>query len=122
MRNDCELIMSFTLQFVGVEGFVTAIVDLFPQHLRRGHRKELFIALCSVFWFLIGLSMVTEVITIILLRKNLYINYCTSEINVVWFQGGMYVFQLFDSYSASGSALLWVSLFQSVAVGWIYGK
>ena len=48
-------------QFVGVEGFVTAIVDLFPHHLRRGHRKELFIALCSAVWFLIGLSMVTEV-------------------------------------------------------------
>ena len=114
--------MGFTLQFVGVEGFVTAIVDLFPQHLRRGHRKEIFIALCSVFWFLIGLSMVTEVIKIILLSQNLYTNCFTSEINVIWFQGGMYVFQLFDSYSASGSALLWVSLFQSVAVGWIYGK
>lgn len=34
----------------------------------------------------------------------------------------MYVFQLFDFYSASGSALLWVALFESVAVGWVYGK
>ena len=34
----------------------------------------------------------------------------------------MYVFQLFDTYSASGSALLWVSLFQSIAVGWVYGQ
>ncbi|CAH3028536.1 unnamed protein product [Porites evermanni] len=33
----------------------------------------------------------------------------------------MYVFQLFDSYSASGSALLWVALYQSIAIGWIYG-
>lgn len=57
------------LQFVGVEGFVTAIVDLFPYHLRRGHRKELFIALCSVIWYLIGLSMVTEVIAIWLHEK-----------------------------------------------------
>ena len=45
-----------------MEGFVTAIVDLFPQHLRRGHRKEIFIGVCSIFWFLLGLSMVTEVI------------------------------------------------------------
>ena len=38
------------------------------------------------------------------------------------FQGGMYVFQLFDNYSASGSALLWIALFQSIAIGWIYGN
>lgn len=89
------ILLGLDSEFVGVEGFVTAIVDLFPNHLRRGHRKEIFIALCSAFWFLIGLSMVTE--------------------------GGMYVFQLFDFYSASGSALLWVALFESVAVGWVYG-
>ena len=49
------------LQFVGVEGFVTAIVDLYPQYLRKGHRKEIFIGVMSIFWFLIGLSMVTNV-------------------------------------------------------------
>ena len=58
--NNDEIIR---LQFVGVEGFVTAIVDLFPQHLRRGYRKELFIGLCCTLWFLVGLSMVTEVRT-----------------------------------------------------------
>lgn len=82
-------------EFVGVEGFVTAIVDLFPNHLRRGYRKEMFIGLMCIIWFLFGLSMVTK--------------------------GGMFVFQIFDTYSASGSALLWVSLFQSIAIGWIYG-
>ncbi|XP_058969876.1 sodium- and chloride-dependent taurine transporter [Pocillopora verrucosa] len=82
-------------EFVGIEGFVTAIVDLFPKHLRRGYRKEMFIAFMCCIWFLIGLSMVTK--------------------------GGMYVFQLFDNYSASGSALLWIALFQSIAIGWIYG-
>ena len=40
---------------------MTAIVDLFPQHLRRGYRKELFTAFVCAVWFLIGLSMVTEV-------------------------------------------------------------
>ncbi|XP_027049078.1 sodium- and chloride-dependent taurine transporter-like [Pocillopora damicornis] len=83
------------IRFVGIEGFVTAIVDLFPRHLRRGYRKEMFIAFMCCIWFLIGLSMVTK--------------------------GGMYVFQLFDNYSASGSALLWIALFQSIAIGWIYG-
>ena len=40
---------------------MTAIVDLFPQHLRRGYRKEMFTAFVCMIWFLIGLSMVTEV-------------------------------------------------------------
>lgn len=47
---------------MGVEGFVTAIVDLFPNHLRRGYRKEMFIGLMCIIWFLFGLSMVTKVI------------------------------------------------------------
>lgn len=46
---------------MGVEGFVTAIVDMFPGYLRRGYRKELFIGIMSVIWFLVGLLMVTEV-------------------------------------------------------------
>ena len=46
---------------MGVEGFVTAIVDLFPKQLRRGHRKEMFIGFMCVVWFLVGLSMVTKV-------------------------------------------------------------
>ena len=40
---------------------MTAIVDLFPHHLRRGYRKELFTAFVCAVWFLIGLSMVTKV-------------------------------------------------------------
>ena len=53
-----------------MEGFVTAIVDLFPQHLRRGHRKEIFIGLCSIVWFLLGLSMITEVIKLYTIASN----------------------------------------------------
>ena len=39
-----------------------------------------------------------------------------------WFQGGMYVFQIFDYYSCSGFVLLWVLFFESIAIGWIFGK
>lgn len=72
MQINCDILVLFLLfhanefclfciKFVGIEGVVTGIVDLFPRHLRRGHRKELFTAFVCCIWFLLGLSMVTEV-------------------------------------------------------------
>lgn len=55
------ILMGLDSQFVGVEGFITALVDLFPGVLRRGYRREIFIALVSAVSFLIGLLMVTKV-------------------------------------------------------------
>jgi hypothetical protein len=42
-------------------GFITALVDVFPQYLRYGKRREWFIAGNCFVCFLIGLSMVTRV-------------------------------------------------------------
>uniref|UniRef100_A0A3P8XU28 Transporter n=1 Tax=Esox lucius TaxID=8010 RepID=A0A3P8XU28_ESOLU len=82
-------------QFVCVESLVTAMVDMYPKTFRRKNRRELFILAVAAFSFLMGLIMLTE--------------------------GGMYVFQLFDYYAASGMCLLFVAVFESVCIAWIYG-
>uniref|UniRef100_A0A7N8XMK4 Solute carrier family 6 member 13 n=1 Tax=Mastacembelus armatus TaxID=205130 RepID=A0A7N8XMK4_9TELE len=82
-------------QFVCVESLVTAMVDMYPSTFRRKNRRELFILAVAVVSFLMGLIMLTE--------------------------GGMYVFQLFDYYAASGMCLLFVSIFEAVCIAWIYG-
>ena len=52
--------MLYVLQFVGVEGFVTAISDIWPK-LRQKYIRECFIAAVCFVYFLIGLLMVTNV-------------------------------------------------------------
>ncbi|XP_076446772.1 sodium- and chloride-dependent taurine transporter-like [Babylonia areolata] len=88
------ILLGLDSQFVGVEGFITSVVDLYPSFLRRGYRREVFIAIICVISFFIGLSMVTE--------------------------GGMYVFQLFDYYSASRIVLV-VAFFECITVAYVYG-
>uniref|UniRef100_A0A4W3K0T7 Transporter n=1 Tax=Callorhinchus milii TaxID=7868 RepID=A0A4W3K0T7_CALMI len=89
------LILGLDSQFVGVEGFITGIMDLFPTSFAGGMRRELVVAICCSICFIIDLSMVTE--------------------------GGMYIFQLFDYYSASGITLLWQAFWECVVVAWVYG-
>ncbi|XP_038045242.1 sodium- and chloride-dependent GABA transporter 2-like [Patiria miniata] len=88
------LLMGLDSQFVAVEGFVTAVVDLFPK-LRKGYNREYFILVVCTVSYAFGLAMVTN--------------------------GGMYVFQVYDYYSASGMVLLCMAFFETVTIGWIYG-
>lgn len=52
---------SFPAQFVEVEGQITSIVDLYPSVLRKGYRREIFIAVVCFISYLLGLAMVTKV-------------------------------------------------------------
>lgn len=89
------MLVGLDSQFVGVEGFVTAVVDVFPKQLYRKNRREIFIAVVSLVSFILGLSMVTN--------------------------GGLYVFYLWDYYAVSGMTMLWFCLFECIAIGWAYG-
>ncbi|XP_052780318.1 sodium- and chloride-dependent GABA transporter 2-like isoform X2 [Mya arenaria] len=89
------LLVGIDSQFVAVEGLLTPLYDLFPKQMYRPRNRMLSSALYCAISFLLGLTMVT--------------------------QGGMYVFQLFDYYSASGIVLLWICLFETILVGWVFG-
>ncbi|XP_028337980.1 sodium- and chloride-dependent creatine transporter 1 isoform X2 [Physeter macrocephalus] len=89
------LLLGLDSQFVGVEGFITGLLDLLPASYYFRFQREISVALCCALCFVIDLSMVTD--------------------------GGMYVFQLFDYYSASGTTLLWQAFWECVVIAWVYG-
>lgn len=89
------IMLGLDTQFVSLEALMTSVTDLYPHLIRRGHRRELLLLFVCIVCFLIGLVMVTP--------------------------GGLYVFQIYDHFSCSGASLMLLSIFQSLAIGWVYG-
>jgi len=91
------LLLGLASQYVAVEGMCTMIVDLNPHYWQKTKmRRPLLVAGACFFCFLAALPMVTK--------------------------GGMYVFQLADTFGASGLCLLWVAFFECAIVAWVYGR
>nr|XP_019964129.1 PREDICTED: sodium- and chloride-dependent GABA transporter 2-like [Paralichthys olivaceus] len=82
-------------EFVYQEALVTTISDMYPSVFQNSCRRKLLLLAINAGSFFIGLLMVTE--------------------------GGLYIFQLFDHYAASGMTLLFFAVLESVCIGWVYG-
>ncbi|XP_033729945.1 sodium- and chloride-dependent creatine transporter 1-like [Pecten maximus] len=89
------ILLGLDSQFAGVEAVITALMDVFPTLMRRGNRRMYIVGVYCLVSFLLGLSMVSR--------------------------GGMYIFQLFDYYSASGMVLLWSVFWEVVVIAWVFG-
>ncbi|XP_061682411.1 sodium- and chloride-dependent GABA transporter 2-like [Syngnathoides biaculeatus] len=89
------ILLGLDTQFVSVEEVMTSVSDIFPTVMRRAGRREIFLLLFCLTAFFFQLIMITE--------------------------GGMYIFQILDYYAGSGVCVLFVCIFESLAVGWIFG-
>ncbi|CAG01916.1 unnamed protein product [Tetraodon nigroviridis] len=89
------LFLGLDTQFVCVESLATSITDLFPRQLRKPGARELLVLAITIVCFLLGLPLVT--------------------------QGGIVLFQLMDTFGASGITLLFIACCETIAVAWVYG-
>ncbi|KAH1006548.1 hypothetical protein HUJ05_007273 [Dendroctonus ponderosae] len=96
----------------GLECVITGLMDEFSSFFRqRKYAREIFTLIVILTSFSVALINVTPV-------SPGASNNCDSKPRC--FQGGIYMFHLFDTYSA-GISLLCSALFEAIAVSWFYG-
>jgi solute carrier family 6 GABA transporter-like protein 6/8/11/12/13 len=84
--------LGISCEWTTVEAMLTVFFDHAPRF--RKHRELVSLVLCGSL-FIIGLIFTTP--------------------------GGVYVFELFNSFAVGGVPLLWLTTFEAVAIGWVYG-
>ncbi|XP_041836326.1 sodium- and chloride-dependent GABA transporter 2-like [Melanotaenia boesemani] len=89
------ILLGIDSQFAGLENIMTSLADVYPSHIQKGCRRELYLILICAVCYVLGLFLVSE--------------------------AGAYILQIFDHYVCSGPTLLLMAIFQSVIIGWIYG-
>ncbi|XP_075888852.1 sodium- and chloride-dependent betaine transporter-like [Nelusetta ayraudi] len=88
------ILLGLDTVFAGLEAITSCVTDVFPRHMRRPWRREIFLIFFCSFIFIIQITLTTE--------------------------GGVYQFQLLDYYSCSGTCMMFVCIVQCVAVGWAF--
>uniref|UniRef100_A0AAQ5YYQ8 Transporter n=1 Tax=Amphiprion ocellaris TaxID=80972 RepID=A0AAQ5YYQ8_AMPOC len=89
------ILLGLDTQFVTMEVVMTSITDMFPKVMRRAGRWEKSLVLFCLICFFCQFVMIT--------------------------QGGMYVFQVMDYYACNGVCILFIGVFETLALGWIFG-
>ncbi|XP_056904908.1 sodium- and chloride-dependent GABA transporter 2-like [Takifugu flavidus] len=89
------IVLGLDTQFLAMEVVLTSIMDMFPKQMRRAGQRERFLFVFCLFCFFSQLVVITE--------------------------GGMYVFQLLDHYACNGACILFLCIFESLALGWLFG-
>jgi solute carrier family 6 GABA transporter-like protein 6/8/11/12/13 len=82
-------------EFVALESMIAVFVDMKPSFFKKPWRRERFLALLCLGQFLVGVLMITE--------------------------GGIYWFNIWDNYGATGWSLLFLSACECFAISWLFG-
>ncbi|KAG2465971.1 S6A13 protein, partial [Polypterus senegalus] len=96
----CLFLMIFLLgldtQFTILEIIMATTKDMFAHLLQKERRLQCLLLFICISLYILELPMISE--------------------------GGVYIFQIIDYYGCSGRCFLFIAIFQSICIGWVYGE